>query len=210
MKKTCGAKTRSGGKCKKSPMPNGRCRLHGGVVPRGPAHHSYKTGKYSKYLKGGIAKKYAEAMENGGRLSLLDDIALTDARMAELMDSMGGTNLPELWLKMNAIRERAESGRVNKANAIRDIMAIIQEGAADARRWQDVTTLQDHKRKLIDTENKAAAIAERMISADEFMAYIHRLVGIITEHVSNKRTLSAITSGIERTILGRGNEGASA
>lgn len=210
MKKTCGAKTRSGGKCKKPPMLNGRCRLHGGLSPRGPAHPSFKTGKYSKYLKGGIAKKYAEAMESGGRLSLLDDIALTDARMAELMESMGGSNLPEMWMKLESIRNQVASKSITADKAIEKMSKVIEAGVEDARRWQGVTTLQDHKRKLIDTENKAAAIAERMISADEFMAYIHRLVGIITEHVSNKRTLSAITSGIERTILGRGNEGASA
>lgn len=30
MAKHCGAKTRTGGRCKSAPMPNGRCRQHGG------------------------------------------------------------------------------------------------------------------------------------------------------------------------------------
>jgi uncharacterized protein YjcR len=38
MKTLCGAKTRAGKPCRKSPMNNGRCRLHGGLstgAPRG-------------------------------------------------------------------------------------------------------------------------------------------------------------------------------
>lgn len=30
-KPLCGARTRAGGRCQRHPMPNGRCRLHGGL-----------------------------------------------------------------------------------------------------------------------------------------------------------------------------------
>lgn len=38
MRAICGAKTRRGGPCKGQPMPNGRCRMHGGpsTGPRTP------------------------------------------------------------------------------------------------------------------------------------------------------------------------------
>jgi hypothetical protein len=39
--KQCGAKTRAGTPCKRPAMPNGRCRLHGGLTP-------IKHGRYSK------------------------------------------------------------------------------------------------------------------------------------------------------------------
>lgn len=46
----CGAKTRSGKPCKTRPMPNGRCRMHGGASTGAPKgnRNAWKHGHYSK------------------------------------------------------------------------------------------------------------------------------------------------------------------
>ena len=44
----CGAKTRTGGKCKQPAMKNGRCRLHGGKSLSGKQHGQYKHGRYTR------------------------------------------------------------------------------------------------------------------------------------------------------------------
>lgn len=45
----CGAITRSGSLCKKSPLiGHHRCRNHGGLSPSGEAHWNYQHGKCSK------------------------------------------------------------------------------------------------------------------------------------------------------------------
>ena len=49
-RQTCGAKTRSGGACRRSPKPGAkRCNLHGGKSPQGIDHPRYTHGLYSKY-----------------------------------------------------------------------------------------------------------------------------------------------------------------
>lgn len=56
-RKICGAKTRAGTPCKNSPMPNGKCRMHGGKST-GPKDkqklkenkNAEKHGLFSKYL----------------------------------------------------------------------------------------------------------------------------------------------------------------
>ena len=50
MADTCGAKTRSGGACKKPKMENGRCRLHGGLTPKHNTNAASPGNIYSKYL----------------------------------------------------------------------------------------------------------------------------------------------------------------
>lgn len=46
----CLAKTKNGSPCQRFPLRNRtRCRLHGGLTPRGAAHPSFKHGEYSKY-----------------------------------------------------------------------------------------------------------------------------------------------------------------
>lgn len=43
----CGAKKRDGGECRNLPLENGRCRLHGGRVPKGDQWHrlTYPSGE---------------------------------------------------------------------------------------------------------------------------------------------------------------------
>src|SRR4051794_11617000 len=43
----CGAKTRAGSPCRCPAMPNGKCRIHGGLspgAPRGAANGNYRDG----------------------------------------------------------------------------------------------------------------------------------------------------------------------
>jgi hypothetical protein len=44
----CNAKTRTGNLCQKHGMLNGRCRLHGGLSPKGQDHWNYKHGWCTK------------------------------------------------------------------------------------------------------------------------------------------------------------------
>ncbi|WP_420854353.1 HGGxSTG domain-containing protein [Sphingomicrobium nitratireducens] len=62
--KACGAKTRSGSPCKRSPMPNGRCYLHGGPssgAPKGNRNALRHGLKSREYLEG---RKLIRAMRS--------------------------------------------------------------------------------------------------------------------------------------------------
>jgi hypothetical protein len=45
----CGARTRTGNPCQSPAMPNGRCRLHGGLSPGAPKgnRNAFRHGRYS-------------------------------------------------------------------------------------------------------------------------------------------------------------------
>ena len=46
----CGARTRAGSPCRCPAMPNGKCRLHGGLspgAPRGTANGNYRDGYWT-------------------------------------------------------------------------------------------------------------------------------------------------------------------
>jgi hypothetical protein len=47
----CGARTRSGAFCQCPAMPNGKCRIHGGLspgAPRGTANGNYRDGFWTR------------------------------------------------------------------------------------------------------------------------------------------------------------------
>jgi uncharacterized protein YjcR len=49
LSRRCGARTRSGGSCRSPAMPNGRCRMHGGMSPGAPKgnKNAFKHGRYT-------------------------------------------------------------------------------------------------------------------------------------------------------------------
>lgn len=65
---TCGAKARDGGRCANSPMPNGRCRLHGGMSPGPPRgnRNAWKHGAYSHEYKS--LKQFEREVRRGTKL----------------------------------------------------------------------------------------------------------------------------------------------
>lgn len=55
----CGAKTRTGGRCKNHPIAGkSRCRMHGGLSPVGENHWNYKHGYHTREAR----KERSEAM----------------------------------------------------------------------------------------------------------------------------------------------------
>ncbi len=59
----CLAKTRSGGLCQKHGMANGRCRLHGGLSPKGADHWNWQHGRCTKEQRRYIVQMSNELKE---------------------------------------------------------------------------------------------------------------------------------------------------
>ena len=84
--RTCGAKTRSGGRCKNLAMhPAGRCRMHGGKSLRGLASPRYKHGKYSK----DTLTKMARAAGARAAAAAAEMVAVLDEPRSELAELLG-------------------------------------------------------------------------------------------------------------------------
>ena len=93
--KTCGAKTRSGKPCQRPPMKNGRCRLHGGATPHGPASKNFKHGRYAAAFKGELAEKFSEALGEKNPLDLLPELAANRALLDGYIAKLAGKKVIE-------------------------------------------------------------------------------------------------------------------
>ena len=69
-KMICGAKTRAGGTCQKHGMFNGRCRLHGGLSPKGQDHWNYQHGWCTKESR-------QRSVETNAYINLLEHLAIS-------------------------------------------------------------------------------------------------------------------------------------
>lgn len=86
MKHICGAKTRSGGKCQRSPLKGAtRCALHGGKTPVGADSPNLKHGRYSKYLKESLQSKLVD-VQSDDPLDLLPELEVQRVLFAEYIE----------------------------------------------------------------------------------------------------------------------------
>jgi uncharacterized protein YjcR len=56
LSRRCGARTRSGNRCQAPAMPNGRCRMHGGLSPGAPKGNKNAL-KHGLYTAEAIARR---------------------------------------------------------------------------------------------------------------------------------------------------------
>lgn len=128
-KKICGAKNRRGGKCTLPPMPNGRCRFHGGMSLVGPAHPGYKHGRRSILLKDikGLGEHYERALADPDLLNLTDEIALTDARIGQLLEKVKGPrgSVDGVWPQLENLVENRRKLVDTESKRMKDLHAMV-------------------------------------------------------------------------------------
>lgn len=181
------------------------CQVHGGATPRGIASPHYKDGRYSKYLPARLAARYQEARTDGELLALREDIALTDARLGDLLARVDTGESGALWRQLMAAREellvrRKASDTLGQMAALNLIMELIAQGHADYRAWGEVAVVLDQRRRLVESERKRLVEMQQMISSERMMVLLGAVVGVIQEHVTDRSVLSGITTGIQKLI----------
>jgi len=137
MGRVCGAKTRQGNPCQRSPARGRtRCRLHGGATPRGRASPHFKTGKYSKFLPHRLIGRYKEGQTDPDLRGLKSDIAIVQVWIIELLQQLKDDS-PEnkpIWdmigkaiiLKAKVLRQESKL-RVDKRQMIPvdEVMVLV-------------------------------------------------------------------------------------
>ena len=213
--KRCGAKTRAGSPCRRWSRPNGRCNLHGGKSKHGIDAPNFKTGRYSAYVPDNLATVYDAARADPDLLSLRDNVALVDARIAQLLgDIDNGGAAGQLW--ENLIREWAKllaairaDNATQQGKSINVLNAIINDGAATAAAWNEITGLTETRRRAVDTEQRVVVTRETMVSIEAVLMYlaiqIEATKSAVQKYVDEPETRSRIieaAAAANRQLLG--------
>lgn len=203
----CGAKTRSGTPCRMAAMPNGRCKLHGGKSLGGMAAPALKHGRYSKYLPERMLDHYHQAAEDATLLELRADIALVDTRLADVLRRVDTGESGKLWTRAAETFEnfRGAGQNVEQARlALEQLGELLRRGQGDWAAWEEVSRLLEQRRRMVESERRYLVEQNQMISRDQAMLLIGALTTVIREHVTDRDTLTAISSDFNR-LLNRGS-----
>lgn len=202
-KQSCGAKTRSGGKCHQPAMDNGRCRLHGGLTPKGIAAGAFKTGRYSKYLPKGLVDAYETTVNDPELLSVRQDIHLLDTLIASKIPLLENNDSAATWDRIDKlIRDIRKAYKNEDYGGIENSISEI-EGIADQKRLlyateQEIKSDLALRSKLVETENKTLYNKEKSLTAEQAMLMISALLDSVRRNVTDADARNAIQTDFIR------------
>jgi len=198
MSQPCGAKTRSGNPCK---LPGtgagGRCKFHGGATPGGALSANFKHGRYSKYIPKRLAERFQEAASDPEILNLTADIALIDARIAEMLDGVEVGAGKDIFFRLQdayTAFERAQQGHDLEASkaALLSIKRLVTQGIDEQSTWDQVHLLLEQRRRFVADERRRRVEMAQMIDAESAMTLAQALAAAVKENVNDPKILASI------------------
>lgn len=198
-------------------MGNGRCRKHRGKAATGPASGNFKHGRYSQHLPPALQARYDAAEADPDLISLRADLALQHVRMGEVIERLATGESGELWQALGqhmiALRsaERAanreedadkrEELNKDRERALDAIESLIGEALNNERVWRDIEGQQEHKRRLVESEQKRLKDLQQMITAEQALLRDTLIFEIIKRHVTDRAALALIGADIKQLAL---------
>lgn len=198
----CTAHNRRGEQCgRNAVIGRNVCNLHGGKTLTGLASPTLKDGRYSKYLPARLAARYGEAISDPNLISLREEIALTDARLGEVLGRLETGERESVWDELatgiNAFEKAVKQGdAAGMKAAIASLTSLPKRGNAEREIWIEVGETIERRRKLVETEHKRLVAMQQMMTSEQAMMLITAVVSAVQKHVTDRSTLMAIQTDL--------------
>lgn len=183
------------------------CYMHGGKTPTGIAAPSFRTGRYSKHLPSRLIETYHAAQTDGDLLNLHAEIALIDARLADVLRRVDTGESGQVWRDLRSTYQEMRDAFASQDTAtvrrtLTEMGDAIQAGHADYAAWADVRSLVDQRRKLVQVEAKRRTDMQQMLTTEQAMLLLARVADTVRRHVDDPRALAAIASELGGIVAG--------
>ena len=187
-------------------MPSGRCRMHGGKSLAGVASPSFITGRYSKVLPLRMAARYEEARHDPALLELREEVSVVDGRIVDLIARVDTGESGALWAQLQQAKREVASAKARgdaagQAQAINELLRLVDRGHADYQAWREVGTAIEQRRRLVESERKRLVEMQQMVTTERLMLLLGGVVKVIQEHIHDRGTLANITEGIHSLLI---------
>lgn len=188
----CGALTSSGGKCKRSPLSNGRCHLHGGRSLKGVAHPNYKHGRYSKYLPEAMGIMIDDMANDPNRLDQTAQMGILDAMLVETLKDFSAGGGGRIWDELMKLKQDYDRAGYRKdvqtqVGIIRELWGLVEASYAKWLASKEAREIIDDRRKLTESERKRMIEEKQMIPLDQVAMALTQIGRALLIHVTDER-----------------------
>jgi hypothetical protein len=183
--------------------------LHGAGNKAKPGGRPIVHGRYSKYLPSNVLIRYEEGLADPALMQQKDEIALLGARIIEIIARLNTGESPFAWRMVRAAYETLTGALFSKSpndlkTAVEELHDAIDRAESEAEIWDELISLFEQRRRLVEGERRLEEMAAQNITAREMVTLVAALVDVIRRHVTDGETLTAIATEIRLLILERG------
>jgi hypothetical protein len=188
-------------------LSNGRCKRHGGMTPSGVASPHFKSGRHSRQLPTRLLERYEEALSDPEMHSLEAEIALVDARIADLLaqcdDGGGGDIFFEIDDAFASFKTASQDGdrRIMRESLAR-LDSAVARGKSEQDIWVEIRALQEQRRKLVLSEAKRLQTTNQMVTVTRVNLLISALLDAVRQEVTDRSTLARVSERFVRITQG--------
>jgi hypothetical protein len=152
-----------------------------------------------------MAALYEKGVHDRELLNMREDVALVDARVADLLSRVDTGEAGKIWtLALTAYQEMQIAIRNNDtvkgAEANTELGALLRKGQNDYRAWDEVGRALEQKRKLIESEQKRQAQEKFLVPITELGLVVQALAAAVRMHVRDVGILQAINADWHRLL----------
>lgn len=179
--------------------------MHGGASLVGMAGPSFTTGRRSKYLPPRLLASYQAAIADPELLNLRDELALTDARLNDLLERADTGESGETWRTLasewGAYQDALSKGNDSEAGEHAGQIAFcIFHGRSDAAIWSEIQGVIEQRRRLAESEQKRLVNMQAMVTSEQVMTLVAALAHSVNTHVTDRKAKAAISADLARLL----------
>jgi hypothetical protein len=173
---------------------------------------AFKHGRYSKYVPRRLLAKYEAAEQDPDLLSMRAEIALLDSRLQELLQRVHSGESGQMWRMLSDEIAQLLQNRDDPDRAtvhINNLISIVRRGNADYAAWNELRSVVDQRRRLVDAERKRMVDAQLTMDVEQALLLLTVITGIIKDSVdkhvdrtTGNRILTETSVGIRQLVSG--------
>lgn len=195
-RRVCGAKKKDGTPCQAPAMENGRCRIHGGLTPVGPALPQYQHGRYSKLLNGVLRDDFTDALNDPLLLDLSAEAALLELNLNEKLRQINEASVPAWSELLETVLELKAAIRAKDTDALsaalRQIEATARAGAGTDSAWRDVRGLLQERAKIVKAETARRKTLMLFVGAEQHRAALRTIAETVLAEIRDLPSIIAV------------------
>jgi len=135
-------------------------------------------------MPAGLRETYEAFAQDPDLVSLRDDIAVLDARIAELLQSTAEIPTVKMWKNLLGIANDLQTEEARQDPdlllALTDeLIEQVEQGIEATSAWSDVVDLIEQRRKLVDTESRRTHRDDTSLSAEQAALLVTRMADTV-------------------------------
>lgn len=200
---------RNGRRCARYKMDGKEvCYSHGGPSFSGSNHGMAKLAvregkeplKYASSVPGRLLRMYEEGLKNPDIVAHVDEIALLEARIGDLLEQVEAGGAAELWREARKMyKEFRKQERLNAILAetyLEALGEVIEKGNHEIGAWDQVLKTVEQRRKLASTHHQQLVQAQQYISVAKVLEMFAEIARVVQLQLNDPHQVQAILNAI--------------